>query len=545
MRTVLLFLCVSAAAWAVAGEVPVAGSPYAVRAFGAVGDGVSKDTAVVQKAIDACAAAGGGTVYFAPGTYLCGSLHLKTGVYLYLDAGAVLKGSPDDRDYDPGETLAFKNDSDDETSLFHFALVWGENVERIGITGQGTIDANRTKRHGPKPIALKRCKQVDITGIRILNSPNYNISLLGTDYVNIDGVTILNSYCDGIDPDSCQNVRIANCHIEAVDDAIVPKASFSLGERRACENITVTNCYLGTEANGFKLGTETGGDFKHIAVGNCVVTGLKGIGHATSGISLESVDGANIDGVAISNISMFDARAPLFIRLAARLRDGASKPGSIRNVIIDNVVALNASTTSSITGIPGYYPEDIMLSNIRFVYNGAGPVRKAGEGVPELETKYPNADMFRTLPAYGLFVRHVRGLTLDHVQLEYGDHFWRLPTWETWNKKAIDWWTPDGIPNPSEPGDPGTAAIFEDVSGLELDALKTRASASQAPVLQMTNVRDALLRACTAPEDTQVYLELRGADTRNIDLIANRLRNAKKAVWRAPEVGRKAVKVDD
>ena len=224
----------------------------------------------MQRAIDACAAGGGGTVFFPAGTYLCGSLHLKNNITLHLDNGATILGSTVVKDYDPPETLDFKNDADTETTYFHQSLIWGEGIERVTITGEGTINSGFEQRHGPKPIALKRCKYVDIFGIHILNAPNYAISLLGTDFVNIDGVTILNAFADGIDPDSCRNVRISNCHIEAIDDAIVPKTSFSLGERRSCENITVTNCFLSTRCNGFKLGTESGGDFRRIAVSNCV-----------------------------------------------------------------------------------------------------------------------------------------------------------------------------------------------------------------------------------------------------------------------------------
>ena len=253
-----------------------AGSPYKARDFGAQGDGTAMDTASVQKAIDACAAGGGGTVYLGPGVYLCGGLRLKNGVYLYLDAGCTIKGSPTNSDYEKCETLGFKNHADSETSFFHFSLIWAEDAEHIGVLGEGTIDSNYVKRHGPKTIAFKRCRFVDIKGVRLLNAPNYNISLLGTDYVNIDGVTILNGFADGIDPDACRNVRISNCHIESRDDAIVPKTSFSLGERRSCENITVANCFLASRANCFKLGTESGGDFKHITVANCVMSNFAG-----------------------------------------------------------------------------------------------------------------------------------------------------------------------------------------------------------------------------------------------------------------------------
>jgi hypothetical protein len=136
-------------------------------------------------------------------------LRLKSGVYLFQDAGATLKDSPKDSDYDKCEQLGFKNDADSETSFFHFSLTWAEDAERIGVIGEGTTDSNYMKRHGPKTVvAFKRCRFVDSKGVCLLNAPNHNISLLGTDYVNIDGVTILNGFADGIDPDGCRNVRI-------------------------------------------------------------------------------------------------------------------------------------------------------------------------------------------------------------------------------------------------------------------------------------------------------------------------------------------------
>jgi len=517
---VVAFLALLVAPLALA-QAPAA-SQFNPGNFGAKGDGTAKDTAAVQSAIDACAAAGGGTVYFAPGAYLCGSVQLKTGVYLYLDAGATIKGSPDNEDYNKIEKLDFKNDADAETSFFHYALIWAEDAQRIGILGPGTIDSNRTRRHGPKPTAWKRCQYLDVKGIHIINAPNYAISMLGTDYVNIDGVTILNDYCDGIDPDSCRNVIISNCHIESRDDCIVPKTSFSLGEHRSCENITVTNCYLGTSANCFKLGTESGGDFKYITVSNCVMTGFNKLSPATSGISLESVDGANVDGVTISNIVMHDIDSPIFIRLGARLRDNAPAPGSLRNVLISDVVAVNASAPSSITGIPGSYPEGISLSNVRLTYVGGGPaLPDPNSPVPELEKEYPDADMFESLPAYGLYCRHVKDLTLSNVHLLYTDNFQRRP--------------PEGQPKPSAPGDPGTALVADDVAGFDIDALHARA-AENSPVLRFVNVRDAFVRNSRAPENTGIYLHVSGGDSARIDFTNNAMLNAQAGVATAAEL---------
>src|SRR5262249_34507119 len=158
------------------------------------------------------------------------------------------------------------------------------------------------------------------------------------------------------------HVRISNCHIESWDDAIVPKSSFSLGERRPTENLTVTNCQLATNCNALKLGTESGGDFRNIAVSNCVIFGRPTMRPAVSGISLLSVDGSIIDGVAISNITMSDARCPIFLRLGNRGRDQATPtPGALKNVVISNIVAKNAEWASSIVGIPGHPIEGVTV----------------------------------------------------------------------------------------------------------------------------------------------------------------------------------------
>ncbi len=471
---------------------PAAAIPfeYNVKDFGAKGDGMSKDTEAIQQAIDACVKKGGGTVYIPSGVFLTGSIHLKSNLSLYLDHGAVLMASPDNEDFDPYEELGFKNDSDRETSYFHYAHLWGEDVERVAITGTGIIDGNRTKRGGPKTIALKKCKEIIIRDITIRNAPNYCISMLGTDHVNIDGVRIINGYCDGIDPDCCWYVRIANCQIDSRDDAIVPKASYTLGYRRSTEYLTVTNCILSTNANGFKLGTESRGDFKFITLSNCVIyrEGKPG----TSGVSLESVDGAHIDGVTVSNISIQNMSSPIFIRLGNRGRDQeVPAAGSIRNILMCNIVATDADIPCIVAGIPDHPVEHVTLDNIRISFKGGGQAEQTSTMVPEKIQDYPDADMFETLPSYGLFSRHVLDLRLSNVQF--------------------------GLLGPEE----RHACFFEDVKELGIHSLSTDEPVVSVSQMRLVNVSDALISGCMPKAGTALFMDIGGEDNRSILLDGN------------------------
>src|SRR5262249_17731446 len=146
----------------------------------------------IQPAIDVAAKDGGGTVYVPAGRYVCGTIRLRSRISIWLDNGATMVMSPDDSAFDPPERLDYDPHADRATSYFAHALLAGDNLEDIAIFGQGAIDGNRTRGGGPKPIALKRCRNVSIRGIAIRNAPSYNISLLGCEYVEIDGVTIRN-----------------------------------------------------------------------------------------------------------------------------------------------------------------------------------------------------------------------------------------------------------------------------------------------------------------------------------------------------------------
>jgi polygalacturonase len=466
-RAFLLRAGALAAPWLLARTLAAEAAPrFTVRGHGARGDGRTKDTRAIQAAIDAAAPAGE-TVLFPPGEYVSGTLRLRSGITLRLDAGATLLASPDDADFDPREEIAYETFADRETSDFTFALLQGRRVSRISIVGPGRIDGNRTSREGPKPIALKECHGIQIRELTIANAGNYNISLLGCEGVEIRDVRIQNGYSDGIDPDCCRNVRIANCHIESRDDALVLKTSRALGVPRPTEDVTVTNCHLVTLHNALKLGTESSGDFRRIVFRDCTIDGQRHAwkGELSSGISLQSVDGGTLERVTVSNIRMANIRAPIFVRLARRGRGQEVRtPGALRDVSISNVVATGASAASSIMGIPGHPVTRISLRNIRVAARGGGAADLVSLDVPEMERMYPDAFMFGDLPAYGLYGRHVVGLTVDGIDLRVGR------------------------------SDARPAIVLDDVGQVDVRAIRATPAADGGATVWLHSVRDGVLR---------------------------------------------------
>lgn len=481
----LIGICLVAIVLAASGYQQVLPSQSAatffdVRTFGAKGDGKTLDTAAINKAIDAAATAGGGTVLFPSGNYLSVSIHLKSNITLYLDQGAVIVAANTGLGvaYDPPEPNQWDRYQDFGHSHWHNSLIWGENLENISILGPGMIwgkglvrhgNQSRTKeqndalgnappdpRGGPfgypnprdavepgwgnKSISLKLCRNVIIRDISILHGGHFAILATGVDNLTIDNVKI-DTNRDGIDIDACKNVRISNCSVNSpFDDAICPKSSYALGYARATENVTITNCQVsgydeGTFLNGtykrefrnangtfsptgrIKFGTESNGGFKNIAVSNCVFEYCRGL-------ALETVDGALLEDVTINNITMRDvSNSPIFMRLGFRGRGPKEKTpvGELRRVMLSNIVVHNADPKypSIISGIPGHYIDDIRLSNIRIYYRGGGTKAQAALDPPENEDGYPEPTMFGELPAYGFFVRHVKALQMNDVQVSY------------------------------------------------------------------------------------------------------------------------------
>ena len=431
------------------------GSPYRVTDLGATGDGRTLDTAAIQAAIDRAAEGGGGTVFFPPGAYLSGTLFLKSHVRLDLDAGATLLGSPDVEDY-PLVMNGYPSRTDRYCAR---ALIRGEGLEDIAITGRGTIDGqgalfrdNRASaeamaeikkpyeeagRYVPNDVFVNRpyviqlvsCRNVLVEGVRLRNSAMWMQHYLNCAFVTIRGIDVYNHSArnnDMIDIDGCRNVTIADCFGDTDDDALTLKSN---GEG-ATENVSITNCVLRSHCNAIKAGTESYGGFKNITISNCVIEtseapeGLSGRPEGLAGIALEIVDGGVMDGVTIDNIVVRGTTAPLFIRLGDRARPprpGQERPpvGRLRNVTITNVVARDAGNVGcAIAGLPGHPIENLTLSNIRMSFKGGGAADSVAE-VPENADGYPECTMFGPLPAYGLYVRHAAGVDVRGLHLDF------------------------------------------------------------------------------------------------------------------------------
>jgi len=383
-----------------------------VKTFGATGDGNTIDTPAINRAIEAAAATGGGTLRFPAGKYLCYSIRLKSNVALYLDQNAVIIAA--DPAADPTSSgsayydLAEPNTPWDAYQDFghnHWrnSLLWGDGIENFSILGPGLIWGRGLSRGwgaGPvaehsgvanKTISLKNCRNVALRDFSILKGGHFGILATGVDNLTIDNLKI-DTDRDGIDIDCCRNVRISNCSVNSPwDDAICPKSSYALGYARATENVTIANCYvtgayqLGTLLDGtfkrfdpgsklsrngrIKFGTESNGGFKNIAISNCVFEGCQGL-------ALETVDGGLLEDVSITNITMRDiVSAPIFLRLGSRMRGPAGVPvGKLRRILISNVVCSNSNSSfgSILSGIPGHPIEDIQLNDIYIQHQGGG-----------------------------------------------------------------------------------------------------------------------------------------------------------------------------
>jgi hypothetical protein len=411
MKTVSILLAVLAST-AAAGELswPVRN----VSSYGAKGDRRTNNAAAIQKAIDACADAGGGTVFFPAGDFLSGTIILKGNVTLHLSPGATLWGSREMADYNPGY------------------LIYAHNAENIGIEGSGTINGNgntywdsdfKAKPKRPDAlIRLERCRNVRIRDIRIRNTPKFGIHPVECDGVSVRGISMITDMrgpnTDGIDPDSSRNVAISDSYIETGDDAICLKS-----HRLPCENITVSNNVLISDDSAIKIGTGSYSDIHHCVFSNCVITGTR------YGLAMYVKDGGAAEGISYSNIQIDTSvehfnrttnssrewiEYPIFIDLEKRTSQ--SPLSRIRDVNFSDI-RIQTKGRILIAGMPQRPLENLSFRNLVMRITGFEPVEQQHKprGVHGMPPAPREVD-YASAPAALIFA-NVRGLRLRDIQV--------------------------------------------------------------------------------------------------------------------------------
>ncbi len=485
------------------------GCAVSVRAFGAAGDGQTLDTAPIQAAIDACHAAGGGTVVLTAGRYLSGALSLRSEITLFLDAGATLLGSENPADY---PVVHSRWEGAEQPT--HAPLIGGRGLTRVTIAGRGTIDGRGAvwweRMRGrtlawprPRLVGLSDCRNVQIRDITAVNSPSWTINPVRCEDVTIDGLTIHNPAdspnTDGINPDSCRNVHISNCSISVGDDCITIKSGTEAeqpGLLAPCCNITITNCTMANGHGGVVIGSEMSGDVRNVVISNCVFVGTD------RGIRLKSRRGRGgvVEDVRVSNVIMTDVLCPLTMNLYYAcgawgdplVADKTPHPVSaatpqFRRITLSQISARGARVAAAfLYGLAEMPLEDITLSDVSIAL-----AETAEAGYADM------ADGLELMERAGLFVRNARRLRLHGVQIS---------------------------------GQVGPALRIEDSADVEISACGTPTPSEAAPTLLLRNVDGAFVHGCQAHSGTDVFVQLEGPATRAVVLEGNHLARARRPV---------------
>lgn len=413
-----------------------------VRDYGAIGDGKTLDTAAIQAAIDACEKNQGGTVLVPTGAYLTGTLRLRSNVELQLAPTATILGSTNPADYATGiARCGFVNESNIDK-----CLIYGENLRNVSITGRGTIDGqgasfpavlpDGTRGDRPMLTRLANSERVLFEGVTLKSAGSWCSHFLECKDVRVTGVTIhnrVNGNNDGIDLMSTSQVRISDCTIICGDDAICFQA---MSDTLPVEDIVITNCILSTRWAAIRSGGAHRGGIRNVTVSNCVIRDTWGCG-----IKLQISGNASMENMTFSNITMPRVSCPISIRYGNahynnEKRDEAFPHGAMRNIMFSSIWASVVSGETlrsevphlfpneerqcmSICGIPGHPVEGISLSDIHVVHPGGGTNEDAANvNSDEHEDDYPEYFMWGVLPAYGLYVRHGRGITLSNCRFD-------------------------------------------------------------------------------------------------------------------------------
>jgi hypothetical protein len=505
---------------------------YSVRDFGAKGDGATLDTAAVQAAIDTCTKDRGGIVLVPAGDFIVGTLELKSNVTLHLAAQGRLLGSSNIEHYKAGREIPPGNGN--------IVMISAANAENITIEGPGTIDGNGTKfftgkgdNTGPgqnssqgyfqRPhlLIFYRCNNLRIRDVFLTASAYHCTRILQCKRVHLDGVRIynrVNTNNDGFHINSSEYVHIVNCDVACQDDACALFGSNKF--------VTVTNCTFSTRWSVFRFG---GGQAENITISNCVI-------YDTFGCPIKMRCGARsrFENITFSNLIMKNVTGPISIGLdSSRNTAGTTPPvkGIIRNIAFNGIRATVTAKGQQhedlpwpqvfrpgetrfcivVNGVKDEFLEEISFHDVHVTYDGGGTAEEAAvREVPKLAGEYFEIG---TPPAYGIYARNVRGLTLHNVRLEVK--------------------TPDLRP----------ALILDNVTDAAVNGLSAQGNAQAESLLRFIDTRNVLLTASRVLAPAAVFLKLEGAANEAITIDGGDLSKAGKPLAYSRGATAKAVKL--
>ncbi|MFR9650595.1 MAG: glycosyl hydrolase family 28 protein [Rikenellaceae bacterium] len=405
---------------------------YDIAELGAKNDGVTNNTQIIQQAIDNCSAAGGGTVLLTGGgSYMCGTIYLKSFVTIQVDNGTTLLASPNIKDYG---TDTHKIMYIDETSKDR-CFIYADGAESIALVGHGTINGNGSEknfsRKGYRPLLmrLKDCDKITITDLTLRDPAAWTTAFLYCNDISIRGIRIssrVNFNGDGLDFDGCTNVRVSDSDFDNSDDCICLQTS---RDDKPCRNVVVTNCTFKTKWAGIRIGLLSRGEISSVTVTNCTFNDID-----DSGLKIQQNEGGCMSDMVFSNLVMKNVPRPIFMTFCKQRAcvDMPKEPldelqymkrFSFTNFIVNNE-ELDKNSVIMISGIPGYRIEDIYMNNIFFKVSGGGTKEDASrKDVPEFVApamkRWPEFYVLDgAAPAYGLYLRHIDGIDISDVKIE-------------------------------------------------------------------------------------------------------------------------------
>lgn len=480
---------------------------YNIRSYGAKGDKTTVDTAAVQAAIEACSSDGGGTVLVPAGTFTIGTVELKSNVTLHIAASGMLVGSADGKQYHAVDAIPLHGDT--TLNDGNWALLFAVHAKNFAIEGPGMIDGQGAAFHSairgatppsglggkkrPYHVLVYQCENFCVRNISLIDCAYHSIRIIESRRIHLDGIYIhnrVNGNNDGFHFISAEHVTVSNCIVKSGDDACAMFGS--------CRYFTVTNCYFSTRWSVFRFGGGHAGD---IAISNCVLREVYGCP-----IKFQGDPGSVFENISFSDLVLDDVTGPISISVGKGLRRSGDQPlldelppVVVRNISFSNIhgtVTTNpphqlSESTLGVGSRPGEghsaivlnaiddaVLENISFENIHLTFGGGGTAQEAARrDVPKVFGEYFELG---PIPAYGLYARNARGLTLQNVRLQVS--------------------TPDLRP----------AVIFDHVEDAVFNGLSVQGNTDAESVLRFIDSKQTLITAARVLTPSSTFLQLEG-----------------------------------